>query len=440
MPDIVTGRVDHDGLLISADLPLLRLQEKAGGAIGTLLAIPSLAGIVRLARSLDTLVSRNVICANGDHDCELVVRARSDADGVLLRIGSWTPRPQRQPWLMASESVPAKSDPPGDWTWSTNGALEIVDATGEHANNLIGQTLTQAFRLLENATATMPILLAATAGTDFVDQPAVLRLRPDRELSLSGKIIKGPQGNFTGFSGIATVREPAQQKLPEAPLVSLFTTKLDAALRSPLSRIVASADSISNQTDGPLRRDYADYAEDIASAARHLLTLVDDLADLQTVEEPDFRVDTEALDLADLARRAAGLLKVRANERKVRIDAPKMGEVLNARGDYRRILQILVNLLVNAIRYSPDEGLIWIRAEMDGDTAMLIVADQGKGIATTDHVRIFEKFERVDPTEPGGSGLGLFISRRLAQAMGGDIVVDSGPGQGARFVLTLPAA
>jgi signal transduction histidine kinase len=84
--------------------------------------------------------------------------------------------------------------------------------------------------------------------------------------------------------------------------------------------------------------------------------------------------------------------------------------------------------------------MIWIRTEKDADTAVLIVADQGKGIAASDHARIFEKFERVDSSEPGGSGLGLFISRRLARAMGGDIVVDSAPGQGARFVLTLPTA
>ena len=72
--------------------------------------------------------------------------------------------------------------------------------------------------------------------------------------------------------------------------------------------------------------------------------------------------------------------------------------------------------------------------------AVAIVADQGKGIALEDQERIFEKFARVDPDEPGGSGLGLYISRRLARAMGGDVTVDSAPGQGARFVLTLPLA
>ena len=97
-----------------------------------------------------------------------------------------------------------------------------------------------------------------------------------------------------------------------------------------------------------------------------------------------------------------------------------------------------MNLIANAIRYTPEGGQVWIRLEREGDLAAVIVADQGKGIAEADQARIFEKFERVDPNEPGGTGLGLYIARRLARAMGGDIAVDSAPGQGARFTFTLP--
>jgi signal transduction histidine kinase len=124
----------------------------------------------------------------------------------------------------------------------------------------------------------------------------------------------------------------------------------------------------------------------------------------------------------------------------VRIDKPGEGDSLPARGEFRRVLQIMMNLLVNAIRYSPEGGMIWIRPEREGDIASITVADLGKGIAPEDQARIFDKFERVDVTEPGGTGLGLYIARRLARAMGGDLAVDSAPGQGARFTLTLPAA
>ena len=102
-------------------------------------------------------------------------------------------------------------------------------------------------------------------------------------------------------------------------------------------------------------------------------------------------------------------------------------------------MQILVNLIGNAVRYSPRGGTVWVTVQRDSGRVATIVADQGKGIAAEDQARIFEKFERVDPGEPGGSGLGLYIARRLARAMGGDLTVDSAPGEGARFVFTLPA-
>jgi signal transduction histidine kinase len=98
-----------------------------------------------------------------------------------------------------------------------------------------------------------------------------------------------------------------------------------------------------------------------------------------------------------------------------------------------------MNLLTNAIRYTPEGGQVWIRADREGDLAALIIADQGKGIAPGDQARIFEKFERVDASEAGGTGLGLYIARRLARAMGGDLAVDSAPGQGSRFTFTLPS-
>ena len=160
--------------------------------------------------------------------------------------------------------------------------------------------------------------------------------------------------------------------------------------------------------------------------------------DLQAIERSDFAPEAEPIDLADVARRAAGLLSVRAGDSNVTIDRPADDEALPATGDFRRALQIVMNLLTNALRYSPEGGMVWIRCDREDDLAAVVIADQGKGIAPDDQVRIFDKFERVDPTEPGGTGLGLYIARRLARSMGGDISVDSAPGQGARFTFTLP--
>ena len=180
-----------------------------------------------------------------------------------------------------------------------------------------------------------------------------------------------------------------------------FGERLDQALRGPLAHIIDNAERLRAQPEGPLRRDYAGYADDIASAGRHLLALVDDLVDLQAVERPDFRPEIEAIDLADIARRAAGLLAVRAADRGVRIDAPGSDESLPAIGDFTRALQIMMNLITNAVRYTPEGGQVWVRIEQEGDLAAIIVADQGKGIAEEDQDRIFEQVRARRPDRAG---------------------------------------
>jgi signal transduction histidine kinase len=436
---VASGVVDTDDRLLAAEPRLAALQHAAGGSVGDVLAVPALVGIARLARALGILVSRSVIVADGDHDLELLVRAKPVGDTVEFVIGDWTPRPQRRPWLMsqpADDADATEAEPAPQFSWAVDAALLLTEAPD---SAVIGKSLTQMFRLIENPVLDLPLLAALAARSDIVDQRAVLRGAPATELRLDAAVQRDAAGAFTGFAG--TARAVTSDMVAGAAIDDgAFAARLEAALRAPLARIAASADHIGAQIDGPLRRDYADYAGDIGSAARHLLALVDDLSDLQAIERPDFRIEPDTIDLADLGRRAAGLLQVRASDRGVRIDRPAPGDTLSARGDFRRVLQIVVNLIGNAVRYSPSGAMVWLRTEHDADTAVLIVADQGKGIAPENHDRIFEKFERVDPSETEGSGLGLYISRSLARAMGGDITVDSAPGQGARFVLTLPAA
>lgn len=441
MAEASVARIDAAGRLLSADPRLLALQERAGAAVGDVLAVPPLASMARLARTLGVLVSRSVVVAEGDHDLDIWVRARPDGDTVVLSVGGWAVRPQRAPWLMPQSDGDAPTDTVTEsWTWATDAALRLTALSYGDAP-MIGQPLTRVVRLVEDENGDLPIINAIAGGRDLIGQRAVLRGQPDVEITLSATAKFDVDGRFVGFEGNASgsIQAVAEEAPYELAVDGAFTDRLEKALRVPLGRIVANADSIRAQTEGPLRRDYADYAGDIASAARHLLALVGDLGDLQAIERADFKPEIEDIDLADIARRAAGLMQVRASDRQVRIDRPASDETLAARGEFRRVLQIVVNLISNAVRYSPEGSMVWLRTERDADTAVLIVADQGRGIAVDDHARIFEKFERVDPAEPGGTGLGLYISRRLARAMGGDIVVDSAPGQGARFVLTLPA-
>ncbi len=448
VPLVDEAQIDGAGRLVTADARLIALNTKAGGGLGQMLAVPQLATIARLAQVLRIPIARGVIAADGGRDLDLWVQARPADTGVALRVSGWTVRSPRTSWLVAQPHAEMQHAVPHDWRWTCDAGLRLTDLVlspdeplALRPADVVGAPLTRLLRLIENDDGDMPILAALASARAFTDQRAVRRDRPDAEVVLSGRPLFDESNRLLGFTGNATAVAIAALPVAEAPSADhAFTARLGLALRAPLDRIVSRAETIGAQTEGPLRRDYADYAGDIASAGRHLLALVDDLADLDAVERPDFAIAGEVVDLADIARRAAGLLAVRAADRQVRIDRPDGDEVLLATGDFRRVLQILVNLLGNAVRYTPPGGMVWLRTEREGDSAVVVVADQGKGIATDDHARVFDKFERVDVSEPGGSGLGLYISRRLARAMGGDITLDSAPGQGARFVLTLPVA
>ncbi len=446
----VRGRVDANGRLVEAEQRLHDLNARAGGSLDAPIAVPQIATIARLAQRLGILVSRAVVAADGDDDVELWVRAEPDNGGVSLAITGWRSRTPWQPLAPAQQREGDFLRSGAEWLWEADAALRLSFVSisagaryGFDATGLLGQPLTKLFVLGEDGEGGFPILGGLALHQRFDGQPATIRAT-GRRVTLSATPRTDESGAFAGFVGSA---EPVADENPVAPhmpkadaATTAFAARLDQALRGPLDRIIANADSISAKSEGPLRQDYADYAADIATAGRHLTGLVDDLVDLQFIERPDFAVAAETIDLADVARRAAGLLALRAGEARVRIDKPAAEETLSATGEFRRALQVLVNLIGNAVRYSPPDGMVWIRIEREGDICAVIVADQGKGIALADQQRIFEKFERVDPREPGGSGLGLYIARRLARAMGGDVTVDSAPGQGARFVFTLPCA
>ncbi len=452
---LAIGRLDAEGRLIDAEARLFELNLRAGGTIGAPLAVPQIATLARLAQRLGIAISRNVIAADGEDDLELWVRAEPEEGGVRLEVSGWRLRPG---WRAPASEPERDGDffrSAADWLWETDASLRITFLSieagaryGFDSSAMLGQPLTRLFSLAQDEGGSLPILNAVAGQARFDGQKAEIR-GTGRMVRLAATPRTDPGGRFAGFVGAAHMLDAAPQRpkvdapmpAPAAPFGGFpdsFSQRLDRALRGPLGRIIANADSISAQTEGPLKGDYAEYASDIANAGRHLLGLVDDLVDLQAIEREDFATEEEEVDLADVARRAAGLLAVRAAQAEVRIDKPAADESLAVSGEFRRALQVLVNLIGNAVRYSPPGGMVWIRLERDEARGHVIVADQGKGIAIEDQEKIFEKFGRVDPSEPGGSGLGLYIARRLARAMGGELTVDSAPGMGARFVFSLP--
>ncbi|NIJ32043.1 sensor histidine kinase [Sphingomonas oligoaromativorans] len=452
----VRGRVDVDGRLIAADAALADLHARAGGGEGGPLAVPQLASLARLVRRLGIPVARSVLAADGEEDLDLWVRAVPEGDEVSFTIASWTrrlaaaPLPSARPSARDADFLRADAD----WSWDSDAALRLIALSSEGmaalvadgAGPALGDPLTRLFVLDEAPSGGLPLLDALAQRRPFDEQYVTLR-GTDRRFRLAGVPVLDAAGEVTGFRGggfalngqAVPEPRPARPAEPQGEGGSAFARRIETALRTPLHRIVAVAEQIREQDEGPVRADYNAYAGDIAHAGRHLLGLIDDLADLEAVEGADLEVESEALDMADLARRAAGLLSVRADDKDMRIEQPDLAEALGAIGDFKRSLQVLLNLIGNAVRFGPAGSTVRVSVEKRGDVAAAIVIDQGDGIAPENRERVFEKFERLGTREPG-AGLGLYISRRLARAMGGDITIEDGSEHGGRFVFTLPAA
>ena len=434
-PRAVLGRVDKAGRLVAADPELEALQREAGSAIGQTLALPQVAAVAQLARKLRIAVVRPALAASTDHDIELSVRAVPDGDEIALTLEGWTMRSPSGPRLASLLGGASESDAETAGSeWAADEELKIIslsadlaETLGVDVNETAGTALTRLLRLEEDENGEMPLISALAARRGFSGQRARGRNNEGRAVILSGEVVTGADGGFAGFRG--TVRAE-RTDAPDSSSLAAFDHALDEVLRSPLDRIIESAERIVERADGPLRSEYASYGNDIATAARHLLSVVRAMSEDPTQGQ-------RAVDLTALAAEAVVMVEPVAEERDVAIELGA-ADRLAASGQERGVIQILVNLIGNAVRHSPDGGKVRLVFAGTPGTASVTVIDEGAGIEPADQQRIFERFERADAKQ-GGTGLGLAISRRLARSMGGDVTVDSEPGSGARFTLTLPS-
>ena len=453
-PILARGLTDGEDFLVSAEEPLASLQIECGGTLPGKVAIPALLEAVRkvrryqikLARKIDALSSEEAIAAkveidlrcDGQAGCEISVlgwqtlplHAQDDKADAQNRISVDRHMAEFQAVLDADQRLLAVESQASDLAELTALAKEQI---GAHWTDLVSiegvsQTRRIHWRLLDGARVAIngsdrqwQAVLIPNCGEDAEPAGFELLFVPDQPLPR-----QAAEDTFAGGA--------------EQPRDQLIGQEVAPALRQPISRIIANAETIRARLAGPLADDYAQYASDIANAGQLLLGLLDDLADLEVVEAEGFSTAPDTIDLATVARQAAGILGVRANEKAICIDAPQHGEELWAVAEFRRVLQILINVIGNAIRYAPEDSQILLRLEAHGERARVIVADEGPGIAKDQAEAIFEKFERLGRSDDGGSGLGLYISRRLARAMGGELRVESDEGQGACFILEVPAA
>jgi len=207
-----------------------------------------------------------------------------------------------------------------------------------------------------------------------------------------------------------------------------------------MNAIIGFSDLLGEAADGPLGETYMDYVQHISEGAKHLLSFINDVLDLSKVEAGRLELRRGDINVAEHLGEVLCVVKSLPVASKLRF-VHHVPKELWVCADGTRFKQIFYNLLSNAVKFTPEGGRISIDAEGEGECVAIAVADTGVGIPAEEHRTIFSEFHQVSDTTRGvkeGTGLGLTITKLLVELHGGVIRVDSGPGKGSRFTVTLP--
>jgi PAS domain S-box-containing protein len=372
-----------------------------------------------------------------------------------------------------------------DWVWETDAqgritfvSERIMAVLGEATVDIVGRHLQDIGHFVIDEGAGPGLPHAMRSRNAFRDQifEMVDQAGCHRTCQLSGvPVFDRSSGEFSGFRGAATDvtllhaaehQERVSRRDLETTLEELtnanarldvalahanaaskaqteFLANMSHELRTPLNAVIGFSDVMVQKLLGPIDQRYAAYSKHILDAGRHLLSLVDDVLDMARIDHGKLSLTTEPTPLAELVREAMSLVVLRAREKKIDTEDAQVAGHWTVVVDPMRARQVFINLISNAVKFTSESGAIGIEATAPAEGMVAVtVWDTGPGIAADIHDKIFDRFEqgRDDHLTRAhdGSGLGLTIARHLARLMGGDITIDSAPGQGSRFTVRLP--
>jgi signal transduction histidine kinase len=247
---------------------------------------------------------------------------------------------------------------------------------------------------------------------------------------------RGPNGEFAG--AIANVRDVTEQKIEEE-MQNTFISVISHELKTPVSIIKGYAETLAREDAEWDRATLREGLQVIVEEADRLGRQIAGLLEVSRLQAGGMRLELTDWALPPLAEQVIERFAAQTDERfSFELRFPDDFPAVHA--DHERTRSVLENLVSNAVKYSPDGGVIRITGRADGDHAIISVSDQGIGIAPEEQSKLFRRFYRVDNRlrrETQGAGLGLFLSRAIVEAQGGRIWVESQPGRGARFSFTV---
>jgi signal transduction histidine kinase/PAS domain-containing protein len=226
-------------------------------------------------------------------------------------------------------------------------------------------------------------------------------------------------------------------------LKSEFIANVSYELRTPLNAIIGFAEILANEYFGALTPRQLDYSRGILDSSHRLLSLINDILDLATIEAGYMTLETAEVDIQHMLETVLTLTRERARNQNIELSLACPDDIGAIEADDRRLKQALFNLISNAIKFTPPGGSIRLGAEREiglaGAELVLSVADTGVGIPIADQARVFEKFERGDPTlAQTGAGLGLSLVKSLVELHGGTVTIESSPDSGTIVRCHLP--
>jgi len=221
---------------------------------------------------------------------------------------------------------------------------------------------------------------------------------------------------------------------------SEFLANMSHELRTPLNAIIGFSEVLSERMFGEINEKQAEYVADILDSGRHLLSLINDILDLSKIEAGRMELESTEFELPSAIENALTLVKERAHRRGIALMHTVDDRLGLIRADERKVKQVLLNLLSNALKFTPEGGRIDVKAAICDGTVEISVMDTGVGIAPEDQMAVFEEFRQVGTASKKveGTGLGLAISRKFVELHGGRIGVKSQVGTGSTFTFSLP--
>ena len=236
------------------------------------------------------------------------------------------------------------------------------------------------------------------------------------------------------------IEEKSRQLAVASQHKSQFLANMSHELRTPLNAILGYTELVIDQTYGAVPDKMRGVLDRVQSNGRHLLGLINDVLDLSKIEAGQLTLTLASYSLADVMHSVLGAVESLATEKRLALKLDVPANLPAGRGDERRITQVLLNLVGNAIKFT-DKGEIAIAASAMNGSFKIAVRDTGPGISPADQVKIFEEFQQADNSttkSKGGTGLGLAIAKRIIEMHGGHISVESKLGAGSTFTVSLP--